>query len=101
MDKSHLYQLAPDVELEFFEEKAIVFQSEKDSFMVVNRTVAVFLDIIASDIGGKSFSSGELLEVIRQKYAINQTEIQKMIAFCLKHDLLLDMNHGEGQQGTD
>jgi hypothetical protein len=92
MDKSHSYRLAPDVELEFFKERAIVFRSEKDSFMVVNRAAAAFLEIIGSVFGRKSFSPGELSEVILQKHDISQSGIQKMITFCLKHDLLYFMN---------
>ena len=62
------YRLAPDLAVEDFDDKAILFLASQDHLITVNRSAAAVLKIMRREFGKRGFSHRRLADLIVRRY---------------------------------
>jgi hypothetical protein len=87
------YHLTPELEIEYFGDKALILVVEHDRFLTVNKAAVSLLKLMQDVFGGKTFSDKDLLSLLLERYHIPEIKVhdtvRKIIASWLKHGILI------------
>ena len=71
------YRLAPDLAVEDFDDKAIVFLASQEHLITVNRSAAVVIKIMRREFGKRGFSDRRLAGLILRGYHLDAVHALK------------------------
>lgn len=76
------YQIAIDLVWEFFDDKAIIFLMENETFLTVNKTSILLIRLLGRKFP-KSFHVGNVARVLQQHYELSPGEVSILVRSIL------------------